>query len=340
MDVQHDDLIKASKNKIITPEQAKQLWNYLVEIQGDNPRFEFSHVMYYFGGFLAISAVTVFVTLSWEDLQGIGLLILSIGLFLLGSYFIRHFLRKKLVIPAGIMSVFCVALVPLAIYNIQLTFGWFPNPTIHYRGFYSWVSGFWVPMELGTVLVAAVMLYRYQFAFLIFPMAFSLWFLSMDLYGLFFPLDDFHSKALFSLYFGLLILCAALYMDYNYYDNSKQDYAYWLYLFGVITFWSGLTFQCSTDELNKLIYCFINLLLIITGVVLNRRVFAVFGAFGVFGYLTHLSVTVFADSYGFPFVLIGLGILIMLAASRWAKVEKKLLVLLRPYLPEKILSRH
>lgn len=340
MNLQHDDLIKASKDKIITYEQAKQLWEYLLNNQGDTPRFEFSHVMYYFGGFLAISAVTVFVTLSWEDLQGIGLLILSTGLFLLGSYFVHHFLRKKLMIPAGIMSVFCVALVPLAIYNIQLTFGWFPNPNIQYRGFYSWVGGFWVPMEFGTVLVGALMLYRYQFAFLIFPMAFSLWFLSMDLYCLFFNLNDFHSRAIFSLYFGLIMLCAALYMDYKYYDHRQQDYAYWLYLFGVITFWSGLSVQCSTDEMNKFIYCVINLVLIITGVVLNRRVFAVFGAFGVFGYLTHLSVSVFADSYGFPIVLIGLGLLIMLAASRWAKVEKKLMVLLRPYLPEKILNRH
>lgn len=339
MDVQHEDLNKAAQEKIITHEQAGKLWDYLIQLQGDAPRFEFSHVMYYFGGFLAISAVTLFVTLSWEALQGVGLFVLSSCLFLLGAALIHYFLDKQLVIPAGIMSVFCVALVPLAIYNILLIFGWFPNSSTHYRGFYSWVQGYWVPMELGTLIIASVMLYIYQFAFLIFPIAFTLWFLSMDLYCLFFNTNDFNSRALFSLYFGLLISGAALYMDFKHNDDSKNDYAYWLYLFGVITFWSGLSFQCSTNELNKLIYCLINVILIFTGVILNRRVFSVFGAIGVFSYLTHLSVSVFADSLGFPIVLVFLGILIMLAASRWSRVEKKLLVFIRPYLPQKILDR-
>jgi hypothetical protein len=134
------------------------------------------------------------------------------------------------------------------------------------------------------------------------------------------------------------MLCAALYMDFKYNEN-KQDYAYWLYLFGVMTFWSGLSFQCSTSELNKFIYCLINVVLIFTGVILNRRVFSVFGALGVFSYLTYLSVSVFSDSFGFPIALVFLGILIMLAASRWSRVEKKLMLLLRPYLPQKILNR-
>ncbi len=338
MDVKHEDLVKAAQEKIITPEQAGNLWAYLTQSQGNVPRFEFSHVMYYFGGFLAISAVTLFVTLSWEEMKGTGLFVLSSCLFLLGCLLIHYFLEKKLVIPAGIMSVFCVALVPLAIYNIQLIFGLFPNTTVHYRGFYSWIQGYWVPMELGTVVVGVIMLYLYQFSFLIFPIAFSLWFLSMDLYCLFFNMDNFNSRAEFSIYFGLLMLCAALYMDFKYNDN-KQDYAYWLYLFGVMTFWSGLSFQCSTSELNKFIYCLINVVLIFSGVILNRRVFSVFGALGVFSYLTYLSVSVFADSFSFPVVLVFLGILIMLAASRWSRVEKKLMLLIRPYLPQKILDR-
>lgn len=340
MELQQEDLNKAAQEQIISAEQAGKLWMYLNQLQRDTPRFEFSHIMYYFGGFLAISAVTLFVTLSWQALQGVGLFILSSLLFLFGALLIHYFLNKKLVIPAGIMSVFCVALVPLAIYNIQLTFGWFPNSSVHYRGFYSWIQGYWVPMELGTLIIASVMLYIYQFTFLVFPIAFTLWFLSMDLYCLFLNTDNFASRASFSLYFGLLMLCAALYMDLKHNsDDKKNDYAYWLYLFGVITFWSGLSFQSSTNEFNKLIYCFINIILIFTGAILNRRVFTVFGAIGVLGYLSHLSVSVFANSLGFPIVLVFLGILIMLAASRWSRFEKKLMVIIKPYLPEQILNR-
>lgn len=338
MDIKHDDLQKAAQKKIITLEQAEKLWSYFIRLQGDVPRFEFSHVMYYFGGFLAISAITLFVTLSWDALQGMGLFVLSSCLFWLGCLLIHYFLNKKQVIPAGIMSVFCVALIPLAIYNIQLTFGLFPSSDVHYRGFYNWIQGYWVPMELGTVIVGVIMLYLYQFPFLIFPIAFSLWFLSMDLYCLFYNMDSFSSRAQFSVYFGLLMLCTALYMDFKYTDK-RQDYAYWLYLFGVMTFWCGLSFLTSTSELNKFMYCLINIILILAGVILYRRVFAVFGAIGVFSYLTHLSLSVFADSLSFPIVLVFLGILIMLAASRWSMLEKKLMVTLRPYLPKKILDR-
>lgn len=339
MDVKRDDLQKAAHKKIITVEQAEKLWAYFMRLQGDTPRFELSHVMYYFGGFLAISAVTLFVTLSWESLQGMGLFILSSCLFLLGGLLIHYFLDKKLAIPAGIMSVFCVALVPLAIYNIQLALGLFPDPNVHYRGFYNWIQGYWVPMELGTVVVGVIMLYVYQFSFLIFPIAFSLWFLSMDLYCLFCDIYDFSSRAQFTVYFGLIMLCAAMYMDFKY-DDKRQDYAYWLYLFGVMTFWSGLSFQSSTSELNKFIYCLINVMMIFTGAILNRRVFAVFGAMGVLSYLSYLSFSVFAYSLGFPIVLVFLGILIMLAASQWSKLEKKLMMTLRPYLPKKMLDRH
>lgn len=337
--IKREDLFKASENKIITSTQAEALWNYLIQIQGDTPHFEFAHVMYYFGGFLAIGAITLFVTLSWEAIQGTGLFILSSCLFLLGALLIHYFLEKQLIIPAGIMSVFCVALVPLAIYNIQLILGWFPSDSIHYRGFYNWIQGYWVPMELGTVIVGLIMLYIYQFPFLIFPIAFALWFLSMDLYCLFFDVDNFTLRARFSIYFGLLMILSALYMDFKY-DDPGKDYAYWLYLFGVMTFWGGLSCQSSESELSKLIYCMINIIMIFTGVILNRRVFTVFGAIGVFGYLSHLSFSVFADSLSFPVVLVFLGILIMLAASRWSNVEKKIILLMGPYLSKKILARH
>jgi hypothetical protein len=62
--------------------------------------------------------------------------------------------------------------------------------------------------------------------------------------------------------------------------------------------WSGLSLQHSDSKLSKFIYFCINLGLIVTGVILERRVFVVFGAIGCAAYLL------------FPMVLtlIGLGI--------------------------------
>jgi hypothetical protein len=46
-------------------------------------------------------------------------------------------------------------------------------------------------------------------------------------------------------------------------------------------------------------------------VLLERRVFVVLGGVGFFGYLGHLSWSVFAKSFVFPFVLTGLGLLVV-----------------------------
>jgi len=67
----------------------------------------------------------------------------------------------------------------------------------------------------------------------------------------------------------------------------------------------------SNSELNKLIYCGINIAMILLGAVLGRRVFAVFGGLGIAGYLGHLSYRVFKDSLLFPFALSLIGLVII-----------------------------
>ena len=67
----------------------------------------------------------------------------------------------------------------------------------------------------------------------------------------------------------------------------------------------------SDSELNKALYCLINLLLVAVSVFLQRRIFIVCGALGIFGYLEHLAEAVFKDSLAFPFALSGLGLAII-----------------------------
>ena len=64
-------------------------------------------------------------------------------------------------------------------------------------------------------------------------------------------------------------------------SHHKADYAFWIYTFGVIAFWGGLSSQNSHNEISKFIYFCTNLLMIGVGVLLIRRVFVVFGALGV-----------------------------------------------------------
>lgn len=338
MNISKEGIEKAVKAGILSKEQASKLWAFWDKEQEHIPSFKFAHVMYYFGGFLAISAVTLLVTQAWDTLKGVPLFILSSLLIYLGFALTHYFLNKKLPIPAGILATFTLAVVPLAVYNIQLSLGILPQSPYHYADYNTWVSWYWVPMELATLLVGVIMLYFYRFPFLLFPIAVTLWYLSMDLCQLLFYLNTYEWRGPFSMYFGLVIIAIAIYLDLKY-SNDKVDYAYWLYIFGVMTFWGGLSWQHSDSEISKFIYCLINIFMIMVSVFLDRRVFAVFGALGVLGYLSYLSFNLFANSLGFPIILIFLGLLIIFAATKWPKTEKKLVKIFYPMIPEKIKRR-
>ena len=112
-------------------------------------------------------------------------------------------------------------------------------------------------------------------------------------------------RKLVSLYSGLLMIDLAFWVDIR--SRHKADHAFWLYIFGVITFWGGLSSQSSDDELSNFIYFCVNLLMIGVGALLIRRVFVVFGALGSCGYLGYLAFDVFRDSWLFPMTLTTIG---------------------------------
>lgn len=340
MKISISDIKAAVKEKLISEEQADKLIEFWQHHKEDVPSFRLTHLLYYFGGFLAIAAISLFVTEAWGLLVGVPLFLMSALFFIFGLLLMRYFLNMGLRIPAGIMATFALVAVPLAIYNFQVWLGYFPDSKFDYANYNYHIGWAWVPMELGTLLAGAFMFYFYRFPFLIFPIAVTLWYMSMDLYQLLYLQQQYNwgQRATFSLCFGLIMLLYAFFVDIRQSDE-RHDYAFWLYLFGAITFWGGLSSQSSDSELSHFIYCMINIVMILIGVFLNRRVFTVFGAFGVMGYLGYLAFTVFKDSLAFPLVLVFLGVLIILLAARWAKIESKIYAYFRPYIPEALLKR-
>jgi len=115
--------------------------------------------------------------------------------------------------------------------------------------------------------------------------------------------------------------------------RHEKDYAFWIYLFGVLAFWCGLSSMRSDSELNKFIYMCINLLMIVVGAILSRRVFAVFGGLGIAGYLGHLAYSVFKDSLVFPFALTLIGLAVIFIGIVWQRHEEGLTARMRALLP-------
>jgi hypothetical protein len=333
MELNRGLLKDATEQGLISASQAESLWDFLEARSQNIPRFRASHILYYFGGLIAIGAMSLFMTLGWEQLGGWGLFFIALAYSGAGLWLTEFLLnRSRLPIPAGITAAFVVVLTPLAVYGLQVALGAWAEGRV-FREYHTHIDWRWLLMEFATLASGAVLLWRYRLPFLVMPVAVTLWYMSMDLTPFLWGDADasWELRKLVSLWFGLLIVLLAFWVDVR--TKRDQDFAFWLYLFGVIAFWGGLSLLDSDSEFNKFLYLCINLVMIITGALLSRRVFAVFGGLGTAGYLGHLAYEVFKDSLLFPLVLTIIGLGIIFLGILWQRHEAAIQHQLRAWLP-------
>ena len=331
MKITDKQLQQAVKEEILTREQADKLTGFIRSQPVSGPRFDLTHILYYLGGMLAIGAMSLFMNLGWESFGGWGIVALSMLYGIAGLLLTSYFRKKELAVPAGICATFVTALAPLAIYGLQQAIGFWPDNSV-YRDYHRYIRWHWLYMELGTLAVGAIMAWRYRYPFLIMPIAATLWYMSMDLAPLLNAGKyNFEFKAMVSLWFGLATILLAFWVDIR--SRNSGDYGFWLYLFGVMAFWGGLTSQHSDSELNKLFYCLINLGMMGIGVVLVRKVFVIFGAIGCAIYIGHLARTLFRDSWFFPISLTFIGLAIVFLGVWWQKNEQAVTSRVHAWLP-------
>ena len=277
------------------------------------PKFDVVHMLWYAGALIVIGAMGLFTTLAFSQMGGPALTITALVYAVLFTW-AGHYLWtvKNLRTPGGLLIAIAASMAPLAVYGVQDSLGlWtrFGKPAdVH--DFYVWVKGSWIFMEIAAVAAGAIALRFYRFPFIVLIPAFALWFMSMDIVpwitGA--SLDSFDVERQVSIYFGLGILIAAVIVNVR---QRNGDFAFWLYLFGVMTFWGGITASSDGTNLQKAIYCAMNAGFLLLAVDLGRRVFAVFGVIGISIYLGDLAQKVFNDSLLFPFALSLIGVAII-----------------------------
>ncbi len=337
MNIGKHHLQQAVERQLISSRQADDLWRLWQSQQDSVPQFSLNHVLYYLGGLLAIGAMTLFMTLGWETFGGSAIVLLCLLYGAAGVALTEYFRKRGLAIPAGICATFVVVLVPLAVYGVQQEMGLWSGDRA-YRDYHRWVDWRWLLMELATLAAGAAMLRRYRYPFLLMPIAVTLWYMSMDvtnwlIYGQG-EYDDWLLRQWVSVWFGLLMISLAFWIDFR--NQSERDYPFWLYLFGVMAFWGGLSLMDSDSEWSKLLYCLINLAMVLAGVLIRRRVFTVFGAFGICGYCWHLADEIFKDSWLFPISLTLVGLGIVLLGIWWQRNEAVLTEKLQSAMPPAI----
>jgi hypothetical protein len=235
----------------------------------------------------------------------------------------------------GLLFSVSIAVTPLFVFSLLRIFDFWPK-TWEYNDYYVWVKGKWIILEISAIAAALPILLKIRFPFIVFLIAGSLWFFSMDIVPILYEKSDFTwtERAIVSNIFGLFMIGSGYFFDIKF----EKDYSFWMYLFGLLTLSSGLSIFYN-DNIHKFILLgAANVLLILFSVFINRNVFLVFGTIGLTEFLGRLSWKFFEGSVFFPFALTIIGVLLILSGIYFQKNKKKIENNILNKIPAKILN--
>ncbi len=317
--IDQSDLVLAAEQVGCTKGQAEEIWKILNNSALSRRGFDIVHTIYYFGGMIVFCALVWFLGKGYELYGKTALFFISfayaLSFYAAGMYLWK--VKQKRVL-GGIGLFLSLSLIPLVTYAFQLMVGWWPtNEPIGYTSFYSIIHGGWFFMDITTLAFTAITLRFAQFPLLSAILYTVLLYMSEDILPFFFgvrgpSLETDYIHSLIRIGLGVSLIFTAFLLE----RKGKGDFAFWGYLFGVNSFWIGMTLAIYKTEWGYFSYCVSNVLLLMLWPILNRRVFAIFGFIGVINYLGQLAWRHFSESNAFPIILsfvglfvIGLGVL-------------------------------
>ena len=185
----------------------------------------------------------------------------------------------------------------------------------------------------AAILAGAIALRFYPFPFIAVIIGVALWFMSMDLASWVAGQEyaDWETRRTVSLCFGLATILLAWAVDCL---KRGGDFAFWLHLFGVITFWGAVSFTSGGTAFDKALYCAMNIGFLFVSVFLGRKVYAVFGVIGIAMYLVDLANKVFKDSLLFPFALSLIGVAVIAAGLLYYRHQERIAAWLEARTPD------
>jgi hypothetical protein len=148
-----------------------------------------------------------------------------------------------------------------------------------------WMTGPWFAVELVCFLACGLGIALFGLPFLAWPLAVAVWLAAQDAAPLVFgPVPTWGDRVLVSALTGLVTLSAGLAVD----RRSRADFAGWLYLPGLLGLCGALLTWREAGDLAVVVTLLLNLGLVATSLLVERRVFAVMGALGAAGAVGHL----------------------------------------------------
>ena len=123
MKITSTQLEAAVTQGILQPGQDQKLWQFLQQQQQGVAQFNTAHLLYYFGGVLAISAMSLFMSLSHDFYGGLGLATLAGCYALLGLALAEHQRGRQQPLLTGIFATFALVQTPLLVFGLLLGYG-------------------------------------------------------------------------------------------------------------------------------------------------------------------------------------------------------------------------
>jgi hypothetical protein len=341
------DLQVVHEAGLISVEQHQKIIDFLKTREAGQapsvlPKFNLTHLLWYAGALMIIGAMGVFTNEAFNRMGGWALTaagaVYAIVLTAMGNYLWSD---KNLRIPGGLLIAAAVSMVPMMIYGVQDAMDlwkYAAGRPGEYHDFYSYVHGSWLYMEIGTIIAALLAVRLYPFPFILMIAGIALWFMSMDI-ALWLTAtpqsyDDFETRRMVSLMFGAAVILVSWLVDVM--RRKGPDFAFWLHIFGAMTFWGGLTLYEGGTQLQSFFYCLINIGLVGLGVFLDRRIYVVLGTLGIASYLGYLAYDVFKDVMMFSFALSFIGLAVIGLGLALNRNYKAILAKLDAWLPESI----
>ena len=212
--VRKSDLLTATQGMGLSDSEAERLWLNLSYKCTDS---KVSHLFYFLGAWVICLALAWFMGNRYNLYGTVALLLISVayaaGFMGTGLYLWKAKQKKTL---GGIGVFLSLSLVPLITYAFQDFIGWWPGQYPgHYSDFFCWIRGGWAIMELVTIVASSVALYFIKFPLLTVLLYIALWFMMMDISGLFphflgdhMQYDDhlMHIQIAFCVLLGLLLI--------------------------------------------------------------------------------------------------------------------------------------
>lgn len=293
----------------LPPQVQQALWDRLVS-SAEPARLGVQGVAWYGGACVSLVAMGLFLGTSWASVgSGVGLALTLTYLvaFIAGCEALR---ARGHGVPAGLLAATAVALVPLAVFAAQETFGlWTERSFGDYDSFVAYVSGQWAVMEVATLAASVVVWRRYRTAFLLLPTAVAGWFLTMDLAD---AVGGDTGSTPASALVTAVLLGVALRLDHQ----GLRDEGFWLHLSGLASLTYLLGLLDVPTGARMLLVGLSGAACLAMAVWLARRVHLVFGAGYAFAALAYLAYEVFGGSPLFALVLGAIGVSIVVGGIR------------------------